>query len=210
MREVCPTAAAACLRATVRGRSVIPSFSRPAAIAPEVTTTNETPSAERASTIWAASARIVDMRSPAPGSVTVPLPILTTTRRTRGNDTISRERFPAFRSSDMRLPPPKGQQSVEQGRDPLPGDRGDAVDIPRGVPDLLHRALRVFPGSRQVHLGEHEQGGTGGEFGTELFHLRPDGAVCRDDPVGILRGVDHVHRPPRARPPRHGASPRGA
>src|SRR5512145_123129 len=197
MRDVCPTAAAACLREMVRGRSAIPSFSRPAAIAPEVTTTNETPSAERAAVIWAARARIVDIRSPAPGSVTVPLPSLTTTRRTRGDDTISRRGVPARCSGDMRPPPAKGQQPVEQGSDPLPGDRGNEMDVPLRMSDPGQRTLRVFPGARQVHLVEREQHGTVGEFGTELLQFLPDRAICRDDPGGVLRRVEHVDQPLR-------------
>src|SRR5512132_2903451 len=118
MRDVCPTAAAACLRDTVRGRTAIPSFSCPAAIAPEVTTTNDTPSAERAPESWAARARTADDRSPVPGVVTVPLPSFTTPLRTRGDDTISLALFPACRSGDMRPPLSEGQHPVQQGRDP--------------------------------------------------------------------------------------------
>ncbi len=81
------------------GASAIPSFFLPAAIAPEVTTTKETPDSDHAEESCAASARMVGSRSPFSGSVTVPLPSLTTTRRIPGNREAG---LPAFRGRSFR------------------------------------------------------------------------------------------------------------
>src|SRR5512145_2149165 len=168
MSVVWPTAAAACFSATVRGFSAIPSFLRPAATAPEVTTTTWTPRVSQSRATWAASARMVVSRSPRDSSVTVPLPSLTTIRRILPARRISL-RMPAC-SDFIRWTSPEGHQPVQEGGDPLPGDRGNIIRIPLGEIQHAPGPLGRLPRPRHVHLVEGEQGRLAGELGPEFFH----------------------------------------
>src|SRR5512139_1399638 len=197
MSVVCPTAAAACLRETVRGRSAMPSFFLPAAIAPDVTMTKEIPAP--GAVTWAARARIADSRRPVSGSATIPLPSFTTTRRNRREERIARRSGtatpPRARSDAMRLPPSKLHETVEKPLQAFAGDRGDVMGLPLGVTDGPPRLPGVLPRPREVHLAEGQEGRAGRQFRPEPIQFLAHGPVRLHDPGRLLPRVDDVDEP---------------